>query len=156
MYLTLCENLVRFTVTCNEGNIKRSQSDEISREVVQVLRVIELKIAIKDRSGKCGGGNERERSRYDEDNGEEPTREPTREPSRWKRRGRVERQESRCRRRGFANVWLTGVRRRETRRERGSGTAGRSLGGEESGRAKRRHKTRDDDEDSGRRRGEGG
>lgn len=69
-------------------------------------------------------------------------------PSRWKRRGRVERQESRCRRRGFANVWLTGVRRRhekekETRRKRGSGTAGRSLGGEETerrGRAKRRHK----------------
>lgn len=40
-------------------------------------------------------------------------------PSRWKRRGRVERQESRCRRRGFANVWLTGVRRRdEKERER--------------------------------------
>lgn len=79
------------------------------------------------------------------------------EPSRWKRRaGRVERQESRCRRHGFANVWLTGVRRSEkgqdgTGREEGSGTAGRSLGGEESGRAKRRHKTRDDDEDSGQR-----
>jgi hypothetical protein len=75
------------------------------------------------------------------------------EPSRWKRRGRVERQESRCRRRGFANVWLTGMRRsekeRDERREKGTGTAGRSLGGKESGRAKRRHKTRDDDEDPG-------
>lgn len=38
------------------------------------------------------------------------------EPS---RRGRVERQESRCRRHGFANVWLTGTVRR---REKGDGT----------------------------------
>lgn len=74
------------------------------------------------------------------------------EPSLWKRRGWVERQESRCRRRGFANVRLTGVRRREKRRdEKRSGTTGRSLGGEESGRAKRRHKTKDDDEDPGQR-----
>jgi len=38
-----------------------------------------------------------------------------------------------------------------TRREKGSETTGRSLGGEESGKAKRRHKTRDDDEDLGQR-----
>jgi len=52
--------------------------------------------------------------RYDEDNGEETTRTILVETA----RGWVERQESRCRRRGFANVWLTGVRRREKRRGR--------------------------------------
>lgn len=57
----------------NESNIK-DLNQALSREAVQDLRVIELKIAIKNRSGKCGGGNERERSRYDEDNGEETTR----------------------------------------------------------------------------------
>lgn len=58
---------------CNESSVK-SLNRTLARQVLQAsLRVIELKIAIKNRSGKCGGGNERERSRYDEDNGEETT-----------------------------------------------------------------------------------
>lgn len=64
----------------NEDNTQSFQLDDLSlslfrREIVQALRVIELKIAIKNRSGKYGG-DERERSSpgYDEDNGEETTR----------------------------------------------------------------------------------